>query len=130
MSTGHDYSGADFDYGDGEPVEFSNSEVVTARKPHRCDECRATIHPGQKYERYTSKYDGDISTTKSCSKCIKLRELIYKRADHSEESAPFVGCLYQTIEDHVANVLSNVRFRWAKEGKYGTRHPWATPAGV
>lgn len=40
-----------------------------ARKPHRCDECNRTIHPGETYEKWRSLYEGLWSYGKVCAHC-------------------------------------------------------------
>ena len=41
-------------------MEFSRSAKYTAKKPHKCFLCDEEISKGEKYERYTGKYDGDF----------------------------------------------------------------------
>ena len=45
----------------------------TARKDHRCGECRVPIRPGDRYvaERYV--YDGAASSHKTCADCWEYR---------------------------------------------------------
>lgn len=57
-----------FDYDDGYP-EFSETVIVTARKPHRCRACRGEIQPGDRYERHTGKFDGDFYSDPICRRC-------------------------------------------------------------
>ena len=49
--------------------EFQSDSVVTARKAHRCYECRATIEPGDKYHYHTGKFDGRFFAFKVCRRC-------------------------------------------------------------
>lgn len=41
-------------------MEFSRAAKYTAKKPHKCSLCGEQILDGEKYERYTGKYDGDF----------------------------------------------------------------------
>jgi len=50
-------------------ADFWAERTVTARKPHRCEECRETIHPGEKYARVAQMYEGDFSAYPLCVVC-------------------------------------------------------------
>lgn len=54
-----------------EPVQELSIEWVTARKVHRCTECRRTIEPGERYERMAYiDIDGDgVHQNKTCLHC-------------------------------------------------------------
>jgi len=56
------------------PAEFFREEILTARKEHRCIECRGGIYPGQQYERVVGKWEGYFSTVKTCMICAKIRD--------------------------------------------------------
>lgn len=43
--------------------------VRVARQPHRCEECRRGIDPGERYHYWTGASDGRAFTTKMCSHC-------------------------------------------------------------
>jgi hypothetical protein len=60
-------------YDDAEQVEWATSETRTARKIHRCNECRRPIIPGETYiaDRYVS--DGKMTMHKVCQHCGVLR---------------------------------------------------------
>jgi len=58
---------------DFEPPSFYRSDVIQARKAHRCDECDGIILPKEKYERVTGMWDGSIGRFKTCLRCIDLR---------------------------------------------------------
>lgn len=58
---------------DGDPAEFYNASVVKrCRKPHRCDECKRTIEPGESYERIVGKWEGDFETWIFCDECREI----------------------------------------------------------
>lgn len=71
MSTcGISLGGADYDGS----AEFYTCENVKARKDHRCEECWRVIPKGEKYERTSMKFDGDVSTIKTCIQCAEIRD--------------------------------------------------------
>jgi hypothetical protein len=62
-----DYSSPDF---------YSVKNVLSARKAHRCLECKGKIDAGEKYERVAGKWDGNFSTAKTCAHCVELRDYV------------------------------------------------------
>lgn len=63
-------------YCDYEPYEFCVTTTPTARKAHRCGECRSTIAGGERYERVSAKWDGQVETLRTCGRCLALREYV------------------------------------------------------
>jgi len=60
-------------YCDDNSPEFYSVRTVTARKPHRCDECRkVAIAPGEKYEYVSGLWDGNFNYFKTCHACKDL----------------------------------------------------------
>ena len=57
--------------------EFESRRICTARKPHRCAECRREIMPGERYERYTGKWEWGIDTFKTCPDCLTVRDTMF-----------------------------------------------------
>lgn len=53
--------------------EFYRAEYPTARKAHKCCECKGDILPGQTYLRETGKWDGGIERFKTCLPCQRIR---------------------------------------------------------
>lgn len=53
-------------------LEFYDIKHSKARKEHVCDLCGSKIYPGQVYERYSGKYDGDLFDLKYCLDCEKI----------------------------------------------------------
>jgi len=49
-------------------------KIVKAAKEHSCEECTCPILPGEKYEIYKVKQEGDIYTAKTCLDCVSLRK--------------------------------------------------------
>jgi hypothetical protein len=48
-----------------------------ARKPHRCDACRETIKPGEKYRREGHVLDGGMWTSMHCHRCWRIVEALF-----------------------------------------------------
>lgn len=61
----------------GDQAEFFDSAMVTARKSHKCMECGDTIANGDRYERVSGKWDGDVSTYKTCAACAEIRGVFF-----------------------------------------------------
>lgn len=55
--------------------EFLGSGKRTARKEHRCLECRRTIEPGETYRYWTWAMDGTVDTSKMCGHCQAVLDL-------------------------------------------------------
>lgn len=64
-------------------MEFSRSAKYTAKKPHKCFLCDEQIREGEKYERYTGKYDGDFFDQCFHEEC---NALLYKFAIDQQEN--------------------------------------------
>lgn len=62
---------------DGDPCEFHKSTIRTAKKEHICGECDRKIHPGEKYEYISAKYDGEIFSVTTCIDCLSLRKTFF-----------------------------------------------------
>lgn len=52
-------------------------KIRTARKEHKCSECRQPILPGEKYEHVTGLWEGHWGTFKTCSACMELRDRFF-----------------------------------------------------
>lgn len=53
--------------------DFYNEKIRRARKEHTCCECGCTIVVGDSYEYVSGKWDGYVSTYKTCPVCVELR---------------------------------------------------------
>lgn len=60
------------DYGD--KPEFYSETFPVAKKEYTCCECGETIKHGQVYNRFTGKWDGKVTTYKTCMPCYNIRE--------------------------------------------------------
>lgn len=78
-----------------EPPKCWSHLRPTARKNHRCIECRGVIERGEKYSLFKGVWDSP-STYKTCLDCEKLRQDICAKIDCSEEYPAF-GHLYEHV---------------------------------
>ena len=71
------------------------TEWRTARKEYSCDYCGGKIKPGERYEHYTGKYDGDIYVWKAHERCVFVAHEIWDYVDPDEgmdADAFYEGC--------------------------------------
>lgn len=73
-------------------------ETRIARVPHKCYECCNTIQKGERYEYNTSLYDGDWNESKTCCRCLTVREYV-------ESHAPCFCWLHGSMLDDAKNVI-------------------------
>ena len=59
---------------DADPPEFINVVFRKAAKAHKCCECLREIRAGETYEYISGKWDGCLSTFKTCERCSDLRD--------------------------------------------------------
>ncbi|MGY2183342.1 hypothetical protein [Pseudomonas agarici] len=53
--------------------DFQTETMPTARKAHQCGECYGHIKPGQKYQRVSGSWEGDMGSFKTCMPCVEAR---------------------------------------------------------
>lgn len=86
---------------DYDPATFYSRREPKARKLHQCEECGRAIQAGEQYEKVVGKWDGDVSTFKTCSRCTALR-------DHIKAHVPCFcwahGNLLQDCRDEVSHL--------------------------
>ena len=76
----------------GDEAEFYDERYPKARKEYFCCECSGTIHIGEVYEKVTGKWDGAISTYKTCKTCAKIRKDYFCTWTY--------GCMREDLMDH------------------------------
>jgi hypothetical protein len=54
-------------------AEFVSETFPIARKEYKCCECGEAIEPGQKYQRYMGKWDGEFEAFITCMGCYRIR---------------------------------------------------------
>jgi hypothetical protein len=64
-------------YDDDGGFDFVFDNKQKARKDHLCGECERTISPGEEYERVFGSWEGSISTHKTCSDCLSVRDAFF-----------------------------------------------------
>ena len=83
-----------------------NMSYPTARKEHKCMWCGGTIKAGEKYERATNIYDGQIYDFVCHLECRKATGLLnmfdYDMGDGVDEEC-FVQCLQDWLYEHHYN---------------------------
>ena len=65
-------------YCDYERPEFYSAITRTARRAHRCYECRGFIQPGERYKRVTGKWDGTFDTHATCQRCTAFEAYVHE----------------------------------------------------
>jgi hypothetical protein len=64
-------------YEEGEIASFYNRREHTARKGHKCTECRRTILPGEQYEKVVAIWDGEFQVIKTCQDCRSIQDVLF-----------------------------------------------------
>jgi hypothetical protein len=88
--------------GADERVNLLTDEMRTARKEHRCHECRRAILPGEKYSYESGVFDGRFCQYKTCAHCEVVKSWLA-----GECGGYIYGMVEEDIHEH------------ASEGHYG-----------
>lgn len=83
-----------YDSGDGDQPIFYTQRWVTARKDHKCYECRRVIMKGERYECFSGKWETGVQTYRTCAECQNIRESL------NCEGWTF-GRLWEDIEEQI-----------------------------
>lgn len=67
-----------------------------ARKPHKCEECRRTIEPGEVYSLSKTLFDGRVHAYKTCSHCVVARDWLSANC-----GGWIYGGVWEDIEEHI-----------------------------
>lgn len=69
-------------YCDYDPPRLYKASIVTARKPHRCNECGKMLGAGERYERVNGIWErGDtVTSLVTCPRCLAVREYVEAHA--------------------------------------------------
>ena len=100
---------------EGEPPEFFNRKTVTAKKPHKCDECARDILPGEEYTSAIGKWDGTVSTFKTCRHCGVLQNWLQRECG---------GFLYGGLSDEMQEHAREYQSFWLWRGLASMRRRW------
>lgn len=95
-------------YCDYDTPELYIKEIRTARKQHRCYECRGTILPGEKYEHVRGKWEGEMGSFKTCQHCIDLRTW-------TKNNVPCLCWAHGSIQDDCREAIEDARYRAPRE---------------
>jgi hypothetical protein len=79
-----------------EPAEVFTSSSPTARKPHKCCECRREIAVGEKYSLDAGRWGGDWQKFRTCGDCLSIRKVFFCG-----------GFEYETVLEHVGEHINN-----------------------
>lgn len=78
--------------------EFYNINTPKARKEHICCECWRKILIGERYERISGKWDGEVDSFATCDECSNFRLAIHRAGMELDDcgTAP-LGMLFESI---------------------------------
>lgn len=80
-----------------------NQKVVTAKKKHKCGECHRDIEPGERYEFYSGRIEGEFGVEKTCIDCLSVRD-----------SAIFCnGFAFQQVWDDICELIGEGEINWS-----------------
>ena len=92
------------DYAEGRAAVL-HKRLQTARKEHRCSECRRAISPGENYTVERTVFEGSASTHKTCEHCMVARDWLWKECG---------GFIYgECAEDMMEHAAEGYGFRVA-----------------
>jgi len=90
---------------DYDPADFYAAKTVTARKVHKCSECKRDIETDEKYERATGMWDhepGTIRTFKTCADCSSVFASFFCDGWLHEG-------LWEMLEDHIKELNGEIK---------------------
>jgi hypothetical protein len=88
----------DYDY---DQPEFCNEETRTARKEHKCSQCKNIIYPKEKYRYIVGKWNGDLNWFKRCFKCDELLKWVISE---TEEYQYALGDIFDSAYDEFTQI--------------------------
>lgn len=95
--------------------EWFHNTTPTARKPHKCYECRGSIQPGERYHKFTGVWGGEFASFIRCVDCEALAEEANKGRDFDDQIT-FGGLLEDCAERDGDEQLSRMVGIMAKRG--------------
>src|SRR6478609_8839022 len=99
--------------------DFTCEVKRKARKQHRCEECRKFIEKGEFYTHHSSKYDGVLSSHKTCARCDRSADT-HSKSERAmgNNGAFYVGQLLEMVgecsREH-PEYVANFRKAWKGE---------------
>jgi hypothetical protein len=76
-------------------------KIVTARKPHKCGECRRSIEMGEEYEHTKGLWEGRFETHKTCSECRAIRSAFFC-------NGWFYGQVIHDLREHISDAGGDI----------------------
>lgn len=80
-------------------------EQRTARKEHKCCECRGKILPGEKYNYHHGIWEGRAGSFKVCLECDAIRKEVDKNERDPEFRTAFEGLSESVFDSHNAKFI-------------------------
>lgn len=84
------------DYGEG--PSLLDEKTVTAKKAHKCSECRGAILPGERYLKTWGIWEGEAHTFKRCEDCAELMKW-------AEAHVPCICWLYGDTHQSIMDAM-------------------------
>ncbi len=95
--------------------EWCNCETPTARKQHKCCECRGAIKPGERYHKFVGVWSGEFESFTRCVDCEAMAEEVNKGRDFDDQIT-LGGLLEDCSERDGDEQLSKMAGIMAKRG--------------
>lgn len=102
-------------------VDFFDDTWPTARKPHRCVECREAIEVGEQHKKTAYRFNGSFHSERRCLPCVEVAaEFEYtvfggglwnELQEEWSNGANLQGCLNRLT---TARAKAHMRQRWAR----------------
>lgn len=105
--------------------EFLSKQIRLARKPHRCSECGRSIEPGEQYETYFGKAEGDTFRGATCQHCIAVRGWLVAVC-----GGFLYGGVFDDLHEHIDADLPENNPRWLYIATSGIQHKWRAKDGT
>lgn len=90
--------------------EFYQAGTRTARKQHKCEECRGIIAPKEKYEYVICVLYGCFNHFKTCSRCLSIRTWV-------TNNVPCVCCGHGEMFEGLIAGVDEAQYRAPEETK-------------
>ena len=82
---------------DGDGWDFKHVDLVPAKKKYKCTECGKDILPGDVYESFRGKADGQWHSGRTCPVCLNIRNVLFC------DGWQYEG-LYEDLDNHIFEV--------------------------
>jgi hypothetical protein len=103
--------------GDYESVEFETRGWRTARKPHECFACHETIRPGDRYHRWSMRFDGEFSDHSHCARCYSIIGELWNAGAESVDLGLNCGETWEENFGDLPEDVARLAFMTPEEGQ-------------